>query len=411
MQTATGDPNNQTDKMLAKMDQVETKYNFTFNWIPFVSSGWRVVVNFNEVALAGGDWADVVWDKNRYAFPVQASRNLVHPIDDLFDFTNDPVFNTRYVKTTALWKGKVYGLQTMPFGMPDYGMFYRKNLLTAAGLPDPIALYNDGNWTWDVFFDMAVQATRDFNNDGIIDQYGLCGDVYDIYQALLVSNGSSVVDYLPATQSFELGYEKPAALKALTRINDIVNTMKIIRKDTFMTLGADPGWSMGSSAFLLGHSPGNYIADPNILWMALPKGPDNLTANPGIARDLNYWAFTTTIGDDWQDVVTATGAFFTRDYDYIRWKDLDKNTIWNKTAWQDANRSTWPGPGNIEHIAGLTFDQGGTEAIQTGAWSSILTIIADNIVQKIVVQGIPVVTALDMHREECQTELDSLLAI
>jgi hypothetical protein len=407
---ATGDPKNGNDIRIAKMNKVQSDYNFTFTWIPFVTSGWRVTVNFNEVALAGGDWADVVWDQYRVALPVQAVRNLVKPLDTLFDFNNDPVYNARFIRTAGLWKGRVYGLQASPYSMPDLGMFYRKNLLDGMGLPDPITLYNEGNWTWDTFFNLAVQATRDFNNDGVIDQYGLNGDVYRVYSALLYSNGGRVVEYSPSTQTFSLAFEKPAGMKALLKINEIVNTMKVVRSDTFMTLDADPGWNAGTSVFLMAGLPGHNVSNPQILWMALPRGPDYQTGTMGFIREMNYWAFTSTIGTDWQDVITATSHFFTRDYDYIYWKDLDKAAIWNATNYINAIRPTWPGPGDAEHIGDLMFNSG-TEVLDSPAWSTIFTIITDKIILKIINQGVPVITAIDMHRDECIAELNALVGV
>lgn len=405
-QANPNDPNNAVTKMYNKMRATEEKYKFTFSWIPFVSSGWRVTVNFNDVSLAGGDWADVVWVQYRYAFPVQAVRNLVKPLDTLFDFNNDPVYNVRFIRTGALFKGRVWGLQAGPYSMPDLGMFYRKNLLDALGLPDPITLYNEGNWTWDTFFNIAVQATRDFNNDGVIDQWGLNGDVYRVYSGLLYSNGGRVVSYDGDTQTFSIAFEKPAAMKAILKINEIVNTLKITKAETFMISDGDTSFNNSQAVFLMAGLPGHFANNPQVLWMALPRGPDYTTGTMAFIREINYWGWTSTIGEDWQDVITATAHFFSRDYDYIYWDDVDKAAIWNETNYANAIRPTWPGPGDAEHIARLVFVDG-TEVLDSPAWKNVFTIITDKIIQKVVVQNVPVITAIDMHRDECIAQLNA----
>ena len=405
----TGDPNNAIDKRNALMRSIQTQYNFTFTWIRFVSSGWRVTVNFNEVAMAGGDWADIVWVQYRYAFPVQVVRNLVKPLDTLFDFVNDPVFNVRFMRTGALWKGRVYGLQSWPYGMPDLGIFYRRDIIAAAGLPDPLALYNEGNWTWENFFNEAVQLTRDFNNDGVIDQYGLNGDVYRIYSALLYSNGGRIVAYDPSTQQFNLAFERPAAMKVLLKINEIVNTMKIVPMETFMQSELDGHFTAGTAVFLFAGLPGHFTGNANILWMALPRGPD-YSGTMGFIREINYWAFTSTIGTDWQDVITATSAFWTRGYDYIRYPELDKNVIWDSVAYMNAIRPSFPGTGDAEHIVSLMFTEG-TEVLDSPAWKNLLYIITDNIVKAIIISGVPTITAIDMYRDQILAQLNSELAL
>jgi hypothetical protein len=157
LQPNTGDPTNAVDKLNADRAWVETKFNFKFYFNPFVTSGWRVTTNFNEVGMAGGDWADVAWVQSRVAFPVQVVRNLVKPLDTLFDFQNDPVYNNRYMRSTALWKGRIYGLAPGVVGGVDLGIGYNRAIINAMGLQDPIALYNEGNWNWDTFFNLCIQ--------------------------------------------------------------------------------------------------------------------------------------------------------------------------------------------------------------------------------------------------------------
>jgi len=60
--------------------------------------------------------------------------------------------------------GRVYGL---PLDIDGWGVYYNRGVFERAGLPFP-----DRSWTWETFVDVARKLTRDFDGDGIIDQYG-----------------------------------------------------------------------------------------------------------------------------------------------------------------------------------------------------------------------------------------------
>jgi hypothetical protein len=410
MQPNTGDPTNATDKLNADRAFVENKFNFKFVFNPFVTSGWRVTTNFNEVAMAGGNWADVAWVQSRVAFPVEVVRNLVKPIDTLFDFANDPVYNNRFMRSTALWKGRIYGLAPSTIASVDLGVAYNKAIIDAMGLPDPIALYNEGNWTWDTFFNLCIQATRDFNNDGVIDQWGYGGDAWYTYEALVYSNGGAPVTYDKNSQTFSLTYEQPAAMKALLKLNDMVNNLKVVRPENFMA-ATSTDYATGIALFNVPNLLMNGLGGTTKAVMAFPVGPDNTKGVLGYCREINYYAWTSTIGTDWQDVITATSWAFTRGLDWIRWpQNVTKAALYDKQAWINGSRASFPVAGDVEHLAHLMFDVG-VEVIDSPAWANEKTIIVNSIANAIMFQGVPVITALDMHRDECVAMLNSDLAL
>jgi len=75
--------------------------------------------------------------------------------------------------------GKRNYMVTGDFSMMHYGdtigMFFNKKLLTDMGLDSPYGVINEGKWTYDKFFDMAKDASRDLDGDGKYtkdDQFG-----------------------------------------------------------------------------------------------------------------------------------------------------------------------------------------------------------------------------------------------
>ena len=78
-------------------------------------------------------------------------------------------------------KGKQYAL---PLECVPQMMFINKTLLQKEHIRIP-----DNDWTWDEFYSLCEQLTRDTDGDGIVDQFG----VYDYgWEEALVANGCSL---------------------------------------------------------------------------------------------------------------------------------------------------------------------------------------------------------------------------
>ena len=78
-------------------------------------------------------------------------------------------------------KGKQYAL---PLECVPQMMFFNKTLLQKEHIRIP-----DNDWTWDEFYSLCEQLTRDTDGDGIVDQFG----VYDYgWEEALVANGCSL---------------------------------------------------------------------------------------------------------------------------------------------------------------------------------------------------------------------------
>ena len=91
--------------------------------------------------------------------------------------------------------GKTYGVATGATE-PRGGVFFNKRLLTENGI-DPESIYDmqaDGTWTWENFETLLKATTKDNDNDGVNDIWGVTGSGDDMFCLAVFSNGGSFFD-------------------------------------------------------------------------------------------------------------------------------------------------------------------------------------------------------------------------
>ena len=101
-------------------------------------------------------------------------------------------------KDIELWSkdGKKYGLYTGA-SEPRQCLYFNKRILEEANI-DWNTIYDaqkDGKLTWAMFEDMLKTITRDTDNDGVNDIYGLIGSGDDMYVCATFANGGCFFDF------------------------------------------------------------------------------------------------------------------------------------------------------------------------------------------------------------------------
>jgi hypothetical protein len=93
-----------------------------------------------------------------------------------------------------LWSkgGKYYGLYTGK-SEPRQCLYFNKRVLEEAGIEweKIYDMQKDGTWTWAAFEDMLKTITRDTDNDGVNDIYGIIGSGDDMYCCAVFTNGGA----------------------------------------------------------------------------------------------------------------------------------------------------------------------------------------------------------------------------
>ncbi|HHV56067.1 MAG TPA: sugar ABC transporter substrate-binding protein [Firmicutes bacterium] len=130
---------------------------------------WPWVPKFNTL-LAAGSPPDAVVPGLTLDYLDQGVWLDLDPL-----IARDHVDTSKYFEAVwkeTSWKGIRYG---MPVGIYTDAVFYNKDLLDQAGLPEPPHSYDDPSWTWDKYVNYAKKITKDTNGDGTPEIWGMDG--------------------------------------------------------------------------------------------------------------------------------------------------------------------------------------------------------------------------------------------
>lgn len=124
-------------------------------------------------------------------------------IKELSDVANNTgLFNSYgYIQDSnynkiSLVNNKVYGYMK-GYYYPDNWLFYNQKLIDSFNLPDPVTLWNEGNWTMETFTNLLEESKNKF------EQYQkttgmeispLSGQYYDMVKGVVCSNGFKFID-------------------------------------------------------------------------------------------------------------------------------------------------------------------------------------------------------------------------
>lgn len=267
---------------LEKMAQLEKDYNFKFEFInvPFE----EYMDKFTTTVLAGEPFADVViMEYKRAIVPVKAGQVL--PISEFTTAANDINNEQKLVMKLPSLGGGEYAFNSP--GVSIVGLHYNRDLFKRLGLPDLQELYNNGEWTWDKFLDVAKQATRDTDNDGKNDTFGFSGWPADMARHFGAANGITFVD--DATMQ-DMSTD-PKMIETLELVNRVVNVENVNKvktgnkmdwneintfKDGDVAMAIQYDWNIGDLTFEVGVVP-------------IPKGPSGDGQHTYASTALNGW--------------------------------------------------------------------------------------------------------------------------
>lgn len=157
-------------------ETLKTKYNCHLEFV--YSSYEELPTKAAQLVLSGNSPDMIVYKPQDY--PNFLLKELVQPVDDYLDFTEEHWAKVKDINDQYMWNGKHY--LVVPSLASNYITLYWKSLFDDAGLKTPEEYYKEGNWTWDTMLDLATKLTSDTDGDGYPDVWGFATHPTSFFQ-------------------------------------------------------------------------------------------------------------------------------------------------------------------------------------------------------------------------------------
>lgn len=146
------------------------------------------VENIIKWHQAGNAEADIYWITTQWLSEISEAQAIKEISNEWLSEYGSKV-DSSFLDASTIG-GKVFGFGPEKlFG--DLGLFYNTALITEWGLEDPVDLWNNGEWTWDKFEELAIKAKTGAN---AAEGQAVLGGMPSVYaESLLPLNGSSIV--------------------------------------------------------------------------------------------------------------------------------------------------------------------------------------------------------------------------
>jgi len=239
--------------------------------------------------------------------------NLIHPFDDI-NLPNSDILGPRvYGSPIATgFRDSIWSVGANDPYPNAFSIGVNQDIIRAIGAPNPVDLYNAGQWTWDAMLDIMRLATADTTGDGVLDRFGFAGQPGDFTAVFIGANDGILV-----TDDFQYATDHPNTIEAL-------EFMEIMFREGHWqydhATGADVGdwhtnfwvahegqaamWQATAWALNGGDLPFDFNVVP------FPTGPSNTSGSTG----LGGWrqALVFPVASDWarEDLLTVIEEFF-----------------------------------------------------------------------------------------------------
>lgn len=234
--------------------------------VEVIGVGWGDQMNQVISMVNAGETCDLcqAHDQN---FPIYGAKNIVQDISQYIDL-NDGFWYDSVTKAFT-FGGKPYaaGADAAPVVIS-----YNKTLFDEYGVKTPMEYFEEGNWTWDTFRDVALQMTGDTDGDGENDIYGF-GWWDSFYVQMLNANGVTGVNF---NEDGTVGsnYLSPEATEAFTFLQDgYIKDKYIMHPDGDNFMSAFKGGKLAMTCEYSFAAITAYECDYDIEWAPLPQGP------------------------------------------------------------------------------------------------------------------------------------------
>lgn len=237
-------------------------------------------------------------------FPYGVLKGRYQPIDEIIDLDS-----AKWEKTADLRKlFELNGRQYCAFYQISMNnlMYYRTSMIEDMGASDPRTLFEEGNWTWDTFLEIARQWQESGDDRYVIDGYNPEDDfVLSTGTPMIGNDGTKIVNnlYDPAVERVENNMLAVLQKENLRYPRHELNGWNVNPKawaDGQVLFYADGGtWVFENT--LTKYAQKNGWADDEIRVVPFPKDPQADAHYVTLKQDALMWAK----GSDYADGVAA----------------------------------------------------------------------------------------------------------
>ena len=200
-------------------------------------------------------------------FPIYGAKNIVQDVSQYVDLNDGFWYDSC---TNAFSFGGVpyaMGAEATPVVIS-----YNKTLFEQNGVKTPMEYFEEGNWTWETFRDVALEMTGDTDGDGENDVYGF-GWWDSFYVQMLNANGIATIDYNGA-DGVTSNYQTAQATETFEFLQNGYTTDKFIMfPDGDSFISAFKGGNLAMTCEYGFAAITAYACDYEIEWAPLPTGP------------------------------------------------------------------------------------------------------------------------------------------
>ncbi|MCL2019493.1 MAG: extracellular solute-binding protein [Oscillospiraceae bacterium] len=178
---------------LAYLEEMQRKHNFTIKQVQIATQASMTDI-VNASIITGNPAASICTLEPDRVISMHR-QGMFFDVGSLSVDLHAEKWN-RHIIEAMTFDGGIYGF-VQGYNPWNAGVvFFNKNVLSEAGI-DPESIYDlqaANEWTWDAMLNMALQVTRDIDNDGVPDYYGFCTFSRDTLVNTVFSNGGRFVN-------------------------------------------------------------------------------------------------------------------------------------------------------------------------------------------------------------------------
>jgi len=195
--------------------QTMKKFNCKFEFIEFTDE----IAAYNGLVmsyLSGKTDYDAMIMRGYNVVPQYAASGVLLNMSDYFDFEADGTWMDPLVSDVGVWRGDRYGFPTGP-KETGYAIWYNRQYLREANLPDLWEYVEQGTWNFDTFRQVLKKLTKVEN--GKTTRYGFYCE--DPMSSFIMANGGTFIDV--SGDSAQLRIDSDESLEAMQYVVDLQN--------------------------------------------------------------------------------------------------------------------------------------------------------------------------------------------